>query len=146
MSSDRKFFRSWIRSYGCVIDYFKLFLNLRYIDRVRLKHNLIENISSNDNLHIFTPFIYNTHINPNYPKNRARVHSSLFKIMKEIFWCSTSQLRHLILWNGCYHSVFLFETNMHWKVPILHPQNSKARLSNRTDIVYIGPTMTFYYQ
>ena len=43
-----------------------------YIDRVRLKHDLVENISSNNTLHIFTPFIYDTHINPDYCKNRAK--------------------------------------------------------------------------
>ena len=29
-----------------------------YIDRVRLEHDLVENISSNNTLHIFTPFIF----------------------------------------------------------------------------------------
>ena len=32
--------------------------NATYIDRVRLKNDLVENIPSNNTLHIFTPFIY----------------------------------------------------------------------------------------
>ena len=45
--------------------------NSTFIDRVWLKHDLVENIPSNNTLHIFTPFIYDTHINPNYRKNRV---------------------------------------------------------------------------
>ena len=44
-----------------------------YIDRVWLKHDLVENIQRNNTLHIFTPFIYNTHINHDYGKNRIQI-------------------------------------------------------------------------
>ena len=32
-------------------------MSFRYIDRVRLKHDLVEKISSNNTLHIFTPLV-----------------------------------------------------------------------------------------